>query len=286
MTTASMRSVLYMPGSNQRAMDKARSLPADCIVFDLEDAVSPEAKALARQQVVAQLGAGGYGSRRLVVRCNGLETPWGEEDVAAIAGSAADVLCLPKIESAGQLAAIQSRLQQAGRNSMPLWPMIETPLGVEAAAAIAEFPSVEALVMGTTDLSSMLRIPATEGRQGLQYSLARCVLAARARGKAVLDGVYLELDNSEGFRTVCEQGRSLGFDGKTLIHPNQVAVANEVFGPSAEAVEHAGRVLLAWREAQDRGEGLAVLDGKLVEVMHVEDARRLLAMAEQIAQLA
>lgn len=285
MTDMPLRSVLYMPGANQRAMDKARDLPCDAVVFDLEDAVAPDAKARAREAVVAQLAAGGYGPRQLVVRCNAPGTPWGSEDLAALAETAVSVICVPKVEGPGALDAVLGQLAGAGRDDIRLWPMLETPGGVARAGDIAGHGAVEALVMGTTDLASELRVPHRPDRLGLQYALGATVLAARRAGVKVLDGVYLDLKDSEGFRAICEQGRALGFDGKTLIHPSQIGAANAVFGPSPEAVDWAGRVLAAWDEAQAAGKGLAVLDGKLVETMHVDEARRTLALAQHIAAL-
>jgi citrate lyase subunit beta/citryl-CoA lyase len=285
MTDQPLRSVLYMPGANQRAMDKARKLPCDAVVFDLEDAVAPEAKAAAREAVAAQLADGGYGPRQLVVRCNALATPWGRDDLMAMAATSVTRLCLPKVESADQLEAASAALAQAGRDDIRLWAMLETPAGVFQARAIAGHPAVEVLVMGTTDLAAELRVPHRPDRLGLQHALGQAVLAARWAGIAVLDGVYLDLADEAGFAATCAQGRALGFDGKTLIHPSQIAAANAVFGPSAEAIDWAQRVLDAWEAAAAAGKGLAVLDGKLVETMHVDEARRTLAMARQITAL-
>ena len=285
MNSMPLRSVLYMPGSNQRAMDKARGLPADAIIFDLEDAVAPDAKNSAREQVVAQLAAGGYGERQLVVRCNALASPWGEQDIKALAATAVGVLCLPKVESVEQLQVVRDLLNDCGRRDILLWPMIETPPGVAAAPEIAGFATVDCLVMGTSDLAFELQLPPSPDRCGLQFALSSCVLSARLAGVRVLDGVQLDIHDTAALRAVCEQGRALGFDGKTLIHPSQIAVTNEVFGLSAEAVARAARVLDVWRDAEQAGKGVAVLDGKLVETMHVDEARRTLAMAQQITRL-
>ncbi|WP_241505786.1 HpcH/HpaI aldolase/citrate lyase family protein [Parahaliea mediterranea] len=282
MTETALRSVLYMPGANQRAMDKARDLPCDAVVFDLEDAVAPDAKAAARDAVVAQLAAGGYGKRQLVVRCNGLNTPWGRDDLRAMAAAGVGTLCLPKVESDEELDSVATLLAEAGRRDIRLWAMLETPAGIAAADTIARHAAVSVLVMGTTDLAAELRVPHRPDRLGLQYALGRAVMAARLAGVAVLDGVYLDLQDADGFHAICEQGRALGFDGKTLIHPSQIAAANAVFGPSATAVDWAERVLAAWAEAEQAGKGLAVLDGKLVETMHVDEARRVLATARYI----
>ncbi|MEH6588856.1 MAG: CoA ester lyase [Halioglobus sp.] len=285
MITRPLRSVLYMPGSNQRAMDKARSLAADAIIFDLEDAVAPDAKSAARERVASQLGAGGYGQRQLVVRANSLDSTWGEADIRMLASSACEALCLPKIENLKQLQRVAGLLAQLGREDIEIWAMIETPEGVKNVESIAGFSSLSVLVMGTTDLASELRVPHRPDRLGLQYALSRCVLAARCAGKAILDGVYLELDNSAGLQQACEQGRDLGFDGKTLIHPAQIASANSVFGFSEQDLQHARSVLEVWEQAQQAGKGVAVLDGKLVEIMHVGEATRLLELAEWVTQL-
>lgn len=283
--TALLRSALYMPAANQRAMDKARELPVDAVVFDLEDAVAPEKKAEAREQLVAQLHAGGYGPRQLVARCNALATPWGEDDIRALAATPVATLCLPKVESVQQLHAVAALLEELQRPDMALWAMIETPAGVANVEAIAGHGRVTALLMGTTDLAYELRLPPDPSRSGLQYALGRCVMAARLAGITVLDGVYLDIRNEDGLRAVCEQGRALGFDGKTLIHPGQIAATNAVFGPSEEAVTHARRLLACWDEAAAQGKGVAVLDGKLIETMHVDEARRVLDAAAHIAGL-
>ena len=283
--TALLRSALYMPAANQRAMDKARELPVDAVVFDLEDAVAPEKKAEAREQLVAQLHAGGYGPRQLVARCNALATPWGEDDIRALATTPVATLCLPKVESVQQLHAVAALLEELQRPDMALWAMIETPAGVANVEAIAGHGRVTALLMGTTDLAYELRLPPDPSRSGLQYALGRCVMAARLAGITVLDGVYLDIRNEDGLRAVCEQGRALGFDGKTLIHPGQIAATNAVFGPSEEAVTHARRLLACWDEAAAQGKGVAVLDGKLIETMHVDEARRVLDAAAHIAGL-
>ncbi len=272
MTETRLRSVLYMPGINQRAMDKAKSLDCDAVVFDLEDAVAPDRKVEAREMVRSQLAAGGYGERTLVVRANGLDTPWGEDDLRAFAG--VDRVCLPKVESAEQLVAAQALLGQG----VTLWAMVETPLGVSAVEALCAVPALEAILMGTTDLAYQLRIPYRADRLGLLYALSRCVNAARMYGKVALDGVFLDIRDGDAYRASCEQGRALGFDGKTLIHPNQIEAANAVYGVSEEQLAHARRVIKAWEAAEAAGKGVAVLDDKLVETMHVDEARRLLAM--------
>jgi len=272
-----------MPGVNARAMDKARSLPADTVVFDLEDAVSPERKEEARQQVLDTLAAGGYGRRELVVRCNGLDTPWGEADIVAVARSTAHGVCLPKVESAQTVQRVAALLEAAGDTDKGIWAMAETPRGIQAIDEIAgSHPRLRVILMGTTDLAKELRIPHTPQRTGFLYSLSRCVVAARAAGLDVIDGVYLDLDDDAGFAAMCRQGRELGFDGKSLIHPKQVAMANEVFGPDEAELAHARAVIAAWDAAVAEGKAVAVLEGKLVEVLHADEARRTLAIAEAI----
>ncbi len=280
-----LRSALYMPAVNQRAMDKARELPVDAVIFDLEDAVAPEKKPQAREQLVAQLAAGGYGPRQLVARCNALATPWGEADIRALAATTVTTLCFPKVESVAQLHAVSALLEELQRPDISLWAMIETPAGVANVEAIAGYGRLTALLMGTTDLAYELHLPPDPSRTGLQHALGRCVLAARIAGITVLDGVYLDITNEDGLRAVCEQGRALGFDGKTLIHPGQIAVTNAVFGPDAAAVEHARQVLDCWEQASVAGKGVAVLEGKLIETMHVDEARRLLDAAAHIEGL-
>lgn len=281
------RSVLYMPGSNTRALEKAKSIAADALVFDLEDAVAPDQKVAARELAVTAVRNGGYGRREMVIRANGFDTVWAEDDLKMIATSGADAVCLPKVESAEQVqrAAVLLELHGAPA-SMQIWSMIETPRGVLNAAGIAAaHPRQSVLVMGTSDLAKELRIPHTPDRLGFIASLGLCVLAARAHGLDILDGVYLDIRDSAGLRAACQQGRVLGFDGKTLIHPDQVAIANEVFAPDAESVARARRLLEVWQAALAEGKGVAVLDGKLVENLHAAEAERLLAIAEAIAAL-
>jgi citrate lyase subunit beta/citryl-CoA lyase len=277
-----LRSVLFMPASNQRAMEKARDLPADAVIFDLEDAVAPPAKAEARARACAQLAAGGYGDRPVVVRCNGLDTPWGADDLDALARAPLGQLCLPKVEAVETVEAVLAHLAAAGREELPLWVMLETPRGIANAASIAAHPAVAVLVLGTTDLATALRLPAGRAREGLACALSQAVLAARCAGIPVLDGVSLALDDEARLTSECEHGRALGFDGKTLIHPAQVATANRVFGPAPDALAHARRLLAAWEAAEAEGKGLAVLDGKLIETMHVDEARRLLRLGERL----
>lgn len=283
-TDAPLRSVLYAPGSNARALEKARSLPIDALILDLEDAVAPDSKALARDGVVAALAAGGFGDRIRVVRVNGLDTPWGQEDIAAVARAGADAVLLPKVEQPQTVHAALAALDGAGAEpELPLWIMAETPRGILDIDRIAgAHPRLQAIVMGTSDLARELRLRHSPQRTGFIASLGLCVLAARAHGLAILDGVHLELQDEAGFEAACEQGRDMGFDGKTLIHPRQVEIANRVFGISEQAVQQAQRIIQAWAEAEAAGSGVCVVDGRLVENLHVEEARHLLAMHEVI----
>jgi citrate lyase subunit beta/citryl-CoA lyase len=282
------RSVLYMPGSNQRALEKAKTLAVDGLILDLEDAVAPAQKLLARELVMSAINSGGYGQRELVIRINALTTEWGEEDLKAVAWSQAHAVCLPKIESATQILFVANALDSLRAPAdMAIWAMLETPLGILHAQSIAgAHPRIKVLVMGTSDLAKDLRVPHTPDRLGLLAALGMSVLATRAHGLDILDGVHLDLNDGEGFRAICEQGRKLGFDGKTLIHPSQVADANTVFGPSAEVIDRAQRTIAIWEEAQRAGMGVALLDGKLVENLHADEARRVLAIANAIAELA
>lgn len=281
------RSVLYMPGSNSRALEKARTLPADGLIFDLEDAVAPDAKALARQQVCATVRAGGYGRRELVVRINGLDTPWGQEDLAAVATCGVDAVLLPKVESAETIRHGLSLLTAYGApETVDLWCMLETPRGILHAEAIAAaHPRLTTLVMGTSDLVKDLHAQHTPGRLPLLTSLGLCVLAARAYGLTALDGVHLDIADAAGFAAVCQQALELGFDGKTLIHPNTIAAANAAFAPTPAAVAWAQRIIAAHAEAVATGRGVLLVDGKLIENLHVDEAQRVVALAEAIAAL-
>jgi citrate lyase subunit beta/citryl-CoA lyase len=277
------RSVLYMPGANARALEKARGLDCDAIIFDLEDAVAPDAKAAARAQVAGAIRAGGYGARELIVRVNAIDGPWGRADVAAIAELAIDGVLFPKVESPAELTVCVNALHAAGARSQRVWAMIETPRGVLDVERIAgASPRLATLVMGTSDLVKELRAKHTPDRAAVVGALSRCVLAARAFGLCVLDGVYLDLDNPNGFRQACEQGRVLGFDGKTLIHPSQIAAANEVFGPSAAELDEAREIVAAWRDAEREGKGVVVVRGKLIENLHVAEAERVLAFFDAL----
>ena len=278
------RSVLYMPGANARAMEKAKGLDCDTVIFDLEDAVSPEAKDLARQQVLDAITSGGYGHRELVVRGNGLDTDWGADDVTAFAARPISALLFPKIESVDQVAQIVEHVDRSGGEQLPLWLMVETPAGVLELAKFADHPRVDALVMGTSDLVKELRAEHEPERQNIAYALQHCVLVARRLGKDIFDGVHLDFRNEASFLQVCAGGRAMGFDGKTLIHPSQIAGANQAFGYSEEDVQEAYRVLEVWRDALAAGKGVAVLDGKLVENLHAAEAERVVAFAEALAE--
>jgi citrate lyase subunit beta/citryl-CoA lyase len=280
--------VLFMPGSNARAMEKARSLPADAVIFDLEDAVAPDAKEQARSQAIAAVRAGGYGRREVIVRANAMTTPWGRDDLAAVATSGADAVLLPKVESPEAVhSALRALTAHGAPASLSLWCMLETPRGILNASAIATAsPRVGALVMGTSDLTKDLHARHTRDRLPLLTSLGLCVLAARAAGITALDGVHLDLDDAAGFEAACRQAADLGFDGKTLIHPKTIAKANEIFAPAPADVEWSRRVIAAHAEAVAQGRGVVVLDGRLIENLHVDEAQRVVALAEAIGALA
>lgn len=286
-TARPRRSVLYMPGSNARALEKGRTLAADGLILDLEDAVAPDAKEMARQQIGAALKAGGYGARELIVRVNGLESPWGYDDIVAAAGFGADAILLPKVASAGAVHQAETIMEASGApQALSIWCMMETPLGMLHAEEIAEASRrVGALVMGTSDLAKDLYAAHTRDRLPMITALGLCMLAARAAGVAILDGVHLDLADDEGFAYSCRQGKELGFDGKTLIHPKTIDVANEVFGPSAEEVEWSRTIIAAHAEAEKEGKGIVVVDGKLIENLHVLNAERVVAMAEAIRDM-
>ncbi|RAU23923.1 CoA ester lyase [Paramagnetospirillum kuznetsovii] len=282
------RSVLYMPGSNPRALDKARTLAADGLILDLEDAVAPDAKDAARAQVVEAVKAGGYGRRELLVRVNGLATPWFHADVAAAAASGADAILIPKVESADAVRLTEAIMVASGApDTMAIWCMMETPRGILRAEEIAtSSPRMAGFVMGTSDLAKDLHCAHTRDRLPMITSLGLCLLAARAHGLAALDGVYLDLNDDEGFEYSCRQGLELGFDGKTLIHPKTIDMANAVFAPSEKEIEWSKKIIAAHAEAASAGKGVVVVDGKLIENLHVENARRVVALAEQIAATA
>ena len=282
-TSRPRRSVLYMPGANTRALEKAKSLPADSLILDLEDAVAPDAKAQARENIRAAL-ATGFGHREAVVRINGLNTQWGLDDLKAFADTKADAILLPKVESASQIREVASLLKQFNPvSTMKIWAMIETPLAIFKLPEIASsHPMLEALVLGTSDLVKDLHARHTPSRVETQTALSLSVLAARAHQLCVLDGVHLSLDDEDGLRQSCIQGRDMGFDGKTLIHPSQIALANQIFGPLPEEIDEARQRITAYEAAISSGAGIAVLNGKLVEELHIQDAKRILALANAI----
>lgn len=280
------RSVLYMPGANARALDKARSLPADALILDLEDAVSPDAKSQAREQMSQAVLAGGYGKREVIIRVNGLNTEWGEADLKAVATLPIDGVLLPKIESAQQIAdAVRILDAVDAQRQLPIWIMAETPRGMLNIDDIAGAPRLKVIVMGTSDLAKDMRVRHTPDRVGLLVPLSLCIIAARAHGVEIVDGVYLDLNDEDGYRAACVQGRDMGFDGKTLIHPKQIEAANQTFAPSDIEVTHAQEVIAAWDQAQSEGKGVVVVNGRLIENLHVEEAKRVLALANAIAEL-
>jgi citrate lyase subunit beta/citryl-CoA lyase len=291
MTIRPRRSVLYMPGSNARALEKARSLPADALILDLEDAVAPEAKAAARAQACGAVKAGGYGGRELVIRINGLETPWGQADLAAAARAGPDAVLVPKVGSGADIARATEALAGAGAPpGTRLWAMIETPLAILnladiAAATQAPGARLACFVLGTNDLVKETRADLADGRVGALYWLSAAVTAARAHGLDVLDGVYNNFKDAEGFLAECRQGRILGFDGKTLIHPGQIAVANEVFAPDAAEVAWARKIIAAFAAPESAGKGVITVEGRMVEIMHAQMARRTVGIAEAIAKM-
>lgn len=278
------RSVLYMPAANERALAKAKSIDADALIFDLEDAVAPDAKETARAQAVAAVREGGYGRREVTVRVNSLDTPWGADDVAAVASAAPDAVVVPKVESPAELDAVSKLLDTHGAPpSLTIWAMVETPRAILAVEAIAGHPRVAALVMGTNDLAAEMRATITTGREALLPHLAVALCAARAHGVVALDGVHNDIADLEGFERACHQGAEMGFDGKTLIHPSQVEPANVAFAPSDDELDFHRRVIAALDDAAQQGRGVVTVDGKMIENLHVEAARRAIAMAEAVS---
>lgn len=280
MTQQPYRSALYIPGSKERALDKARTLPCDAILFDLEDAVAPAEKPAARDMLTQELAKGGYAPRRRIVRINGLDTEWGADDARAVAGMDCDAVLLPKVNGPGDIDALA-----ALTGDLPVWCMIETPLGVINAAAIAAHPLVEGFVMGTNDLAKDMNTRFRADRLPLMHALQASLIAAKAHGVVALDGVYNAFKDEDGLRVECDQGRDMGFDGKTLIHPAQLAIANAAFAPTEAEIDLARRQIAAFEEAEAAGQGVAVVDGKIVENLHIETARATLAKAEAITAL-
>jgi citrate lyase subunit beta/citryl-CoA lyase len=278
------RSVLYMPGANERALEKAKTLAADALILDLEDAVAPDAKSDARARVCAAAASGAYGHRELTIRANGLGTTWHDADVEAIATSGADAIVIPKVNTRAEVDAVDAALRAAGApDELAIWAMLETPLAVVHAADIAAHPRIAVLVMGTNDLVKELRAEHVPGRAAISHALQACVIGARIGGAVVLDGVFNTLDDPDGFVAECVEGRQMGFDGKTLIHPKQLAPCNDIWAPDADAINHAGRVIAAFDTAEAAGQGVVIVDGRMIENLHVEQARRVLAVADAIA---
>ena len=275
-----LRSVLYIPGSKPRALEKARGLQVDAIIFDLEDAVAPDEKITARDTLAEALAAGGYGTRLKIVRINGLDTDWGHDDAAAARDMGADGVLLPKVDGPQDLDALA-----AITGDLPLWAMMETPLGMLNAAAIASHPLFYGMVMGTNDLAKDMSTRFRPDRLPLMTGLGLCVLAAKAHGVAIIDGVYNAFKDEEGLRAECEQGRDMGFDGKTLIHPAQIEITNHAFAPTAAEVDLAERQIAAFEAALAEGQAVAVVDGRIVENLHVATARETLAKRDAIAAL-
>ncbi len=278
------RSVLYMPGANTRALEKGRSLPCDGIILDLEDAVSPDQKAQARQNILDAVAQVADGHRELLLRTNSLASPWGYDDIVAAAKSGVHGVLLPKVDSADTIRQVEAILEANGApDDLAIWCMMETPRGMLRAEEIADAsPRLGGLVMGTSDLAKDLHAAHTAMRLPMIVSLGQCLLAARAAGLAILDGVYLDLSDDEGFKASCVQGVELGFDGKTLIHPKTIAATNEAFAPSADEIAFSKKIIQAHADAEAEGKGVVVVDGKLIENLHVENAKRLVAMAEMI----
>ena len=280
------RSALYMPAANERALEKAKGISTDAIIFDLEDAVSPDSKDIARAQAIAAVNSGEYGKRELTIRCNALATPWGHADVAAAAKASVSAVVIPKINSVAEVNEVSAALDAAGApKEMMIWAMIETPTAIFDCREIAAHPRVPVLIMGTNDLAKELRAAQVPGRAPLYPSLHTALLAAREAGKTILDGVYNDIKNADGFRAECIQGAEMGFDGKTLIHPDQVGVANDVWSPSEAEVEHARKVIAAFDEALAAGKGVVQIYGRMIENLHVANAQRSIAIADAIAEL-
>ena len=270
------RSALYIPGSRLRALNKARSLPIDVVLLDLEDAVTPDEKITARVTLTDELDKGGYGNRLCVVRINGLDTRWGACDAKAANSMACDAVLMPKVNNVRDVDALVQLTDK------PIWAMMETPLGIMNAAEIAAHPQIAGFVIGTNDLAKDLN---TRTRGALMTSLQMCLLAARAHGIVAIDGVYNAFKDDVGFKIECEEARDLGFDGKSLIHPSQIAVANAVFAPTQNEIDLANRQIAAFAEAEAEGQGVAVVDGKIVENLHIVTARATLAKVDAIAGL-
>jgi citrate lyase subunit beta/citryl-CoA lyase len=289
MTIRPRRSVLYMPGSNTRAIEKARTLPVDAVILDLEDSVAPEAKAAARAQVLDAVAAGGFGAREVIIRINGLDTPWWIDDLDAVAKARPDAVLVPKVAGPKLLEDVADRLVDiSADHRIRVWAMMETPLAVlkagEIAAAAQDVETrLAGFVMGTNDIAKETRAKITPGRAAMLPWLMNCIAAARAYGLDILDGVFNDLGNSEGFARECAQARDMGFDGKTLIHPSQIEPCNAAFSPSQDEVTQARKIIAAFEQPENRAKGVVQLDGRMVERLHAEMARRTVAISEAIA---
>ena len=283
------RSCLYVPGANARALEKAKSLPVDALILDLEDAVAPDAKAEARDAILAAVGNGAYGAREVVIRVNGIDTEWGRDDLAMAAAAGVDAVLVPKITRGKDVRAVNRVLDDAGApQNLGLWVMIEIPLAVLNIKKIAKASTktrLAGLVMGTNDLAKEFNAVATPDRLAFVYSLSAALAAARAWGLAAIDGVYNDIGNEAGFTAECEQGRVLGFDGKTLIHPSQIETANRIFSPSEAELRHAKDVIAAFALPENQGKGVISLNGQMVELLHREQAERLVAISDAIRKL-
>ena len=281
------RSVLYMPGATDKALEKAKTLPCDAIILDTEDSVAPDMKALAREKVAAAVRSGEYGRRELTIRINGLDTEWWRDDLESAAAAGPSAVVVPKINSADDVAKVEAVLSGvAGANDIAIWAMLETPAAMERAVEIATSSDrLTVLVMGTNDLAKELRAGLVPGRAPLLWGLGRCLNAARYAGKVILDGVYNDVKNPEGFAAECAQGAEMGFDGKTLIHPTQVEPCNDAFAPSEAEVEHSRKVIEAWEAGIAEGKGVITVGGRMIENLHVDNARRALAIAAAIDAL-
>ena len=281
------RSVLYMPGANERALEKAKGIPADALILDLEDAVAPDAKTEARVRVCAAASSGEYGAKEIAIRINGIGTQWHADDIAAASAAGPNAIVVPKVNSAEEVAQLFASFEAAGAPAhTKLWAMLETPVAILNAESIATASDrLTVLVMGTNDLAKELYAEHVPGRAPLQFGLQKCLMAARLAGKVILDGVYNDIKDDEGFRAEALQGKQFGFDGKTLIHPSQVEPCNEVFAPSEDEIEHSRKVIAAFNEAQAEGRGVVTVDGRMIENLHVDNALRILAVADAIAAL-
>lgn len=284
-TNRPRRSALYMPGSNERALEKGKTLQADVLIMDVEDGVTPEAKKDARKRIVSMLAGGGYGRREIGIRINGVGTEWHEDDIAAFSGAGADTIVIPKVVSPINVQSVGALMEKCGAPSdMQIWCMIETARGVLSVDAIASaHPRVGALLIGSADLTKDLRARHTPDRLPLITSIQLIILAARANGLTVLDSPFFDLSDDEGFLASCRQGRDLGFDGKTLLHPKTIAGANQAFGPSKEEIDWAYKITAAHEAAVAEGKGVILVEGQLVEGLHVEEAQRLVGLAKTIS---